>query len=121
MKAKLAFLVAAVVASAALTLTGVAMAAPAETTVTIKGPQGDFHGKVKSAKTSCVEERKVSVFKKKASGDKKIGSDTTGSDGAWSAGNTGFKNGRFYARAAKTNGCKAGTSKTIRLVDGEVQ
>ena len=49
-------------------------------------------------------------------------SDRVGDHGEWSVGNTGEKNGRFYARAARLGDlCKAGSSKTIRLVDGVPQ
>jgi hypothetical protein len=32
----------------------------------------------------------------------------------WSTGNTGSHSGFYYARAAKTDGCKADNSKTIK-------
>ena len=121
LKHSFSFPVIAIVASAALLFPSVASAAATPTTVTIKGPQGDFHGKVKSEKTRCVKDRKVKVFKVKASGDIKIASDTSDNDGSWSVGTTGYKNGRFYAKAQKTDNCKRGISKVIKLVDGEVQ
>ena len=43
--------------------TGPAMAgAEARTTVTIKGPNGDFHGKIKSPDDGCVGDRVVRLF-----------------------------------------------------------
>jgi hypothetical protein len=113
-------LVALAVSATGLTgLAGVASAADA-TQVTIKNPnsQGDFFGKVKSANPDCVDGRKVTVFKQLGAtqnprGDQKIASDTAGTSGEWSVGNTGYKSGKFYAKAAKTAECKAATSKTI--------
>lgn len=49
--------------------------------------------------------------------DQKIGTDIAepnGPDAMWSIGNSGFKTGKFYAKAAKVPGyCKAATSATI--------
>jgi hypothetical protein len=118
---KLAFPVAAVFASAALLFPSVASAALTPTDVTIRGPQGDFYGKVKSERPRCVRDRKVKVYKAKSSGDLKIATDMSNDDGEWSVGTTGYKNGRFYAKATRTDDCKAGLSKIIKLIDGEVQ
>lgn len=32
----------------------------------------------------------------------------------WSTGNTGSHSGKYYARAGKVSGCKAGTSETVK-------
>lgn len=93
------------------------------TKVTIKGPGGDFYGKVISSSKTCMANRKVTVWKQKGSVqnrsvDKKIASDTSelrGLYGEWSVGNTGYKHGKFYARAAKSPGCQAAASKTIKI------
>jgi hypothetical protein len=114
-------LVAAVVLGA-LVMASLAFAG-ADTGVTIKGPDGDFHGKVLSERASCQVGRKVVVYKQKGkkqdpSADKKIGSDTSekhGNHGDWSIGNSGFKKGKFYAVARKSSGCNAGASETIKL------
>src|SRR5690242_4954830 len=83
----------------ALALAGTAMArAAADTGVTIKGDNGDFHGKVLSERGACEVGRKVVVYKQKGSKqdpstDKKIASDISerhGDHGDWSVGNTGF-------------------------------
>jgi hypothetical protein len=121
-KAKLLVLIAA---CAAVALTAVAYAAtPATTTVTIKGPNGDFHGTVDSPKLNrCAKGRTIRVYKQKGSAqdpknDTQIGSDTAelqGDHGVWSTGNSGFKSGRFYARARKKEGCRAASSKTITI------
>jgi hypothetical protein len=115
-------LVAAVVCTA-LAFAGTAMARGADTGVTIHGPEGDFHGKVLSERAKCQEGRKVVVYKQKGrtqkpSVDQKIASDISersGSVGVWSVGNTGFKKGKFYAKAAHSRGCNVGFSKTIKL------
>jgi hypothetical protein len=112
---------------AALTIGALVMAgsafAGANTGVTIKGPDGDFHGKVLSERSKCEVGRKVIVYKQKGSSqdpsaDQKIGSDISekhGDHGDWSIGNSGFKKGKFYAKAKRSTGCAAGFSKTIKL------
>jgi hypothetical protein len=113
-------------ALAAVVISAAAYAAttPATTTLTIKGPNGDFHGRIDSPKLQkCVDGRLVNVFKQKGSEqrpktDQRIGADTAevkGDHGVWSIGNSGFKKGRFYARAPKTSRCKTGKSKTITI------
>jgi hypothetical protein len=111
---------------AALGLGAAAYAATtrAPTTLTIKGPNGDFHGRIDSPKLQkCVEGRLVNVFKQKGSEqrpktDQRIGADTaevTGDHGVWSIGNSGFRKGRFYARAPRTSRCKTGKTGTITI------
>jgi hypothetical protein len=117
MKAKLTLPLVAIIALGTLGFGGSATAGGG-TTVTIKGPQGDFHGKV-ITREPCRAERTVKVFKVREGDDRKIGSDTTGSDGKWSIGNSGFKNGRFYAKVKRTEECEGAKSETIRLIDGE--
>jgi hypothetical protein len=120
---KLSAGLAAVAIFAALALAGTAFARGANTGVTIHGPEGDFHGKVLSERAKCQEGRKVTVFKQKGSKqkpavDKKIASDISersGNVGVWDVGNTGFKQGKFYAKAAHSRGCEVGFSKTIKL------
>lgn len=86
------------------------------TTVTIKGPNGDFSGKVKSGNPECKSNRTVKVFKKrKRKKDKKIGTDTSDSNGLWSTGNSGFKKGKFYAKAPASGPCEKGKSTTIKI------
>ena len=114
-------------AISATALTGVATAAGgAETKVTIKEQSGDFSGKVKSSKLGkCADGRKIWLYKQNGSeqdpkNDEKYASDTASVNGGndyaeWNTGNTGAMNGKFYARAAKINGCKADTSKTVKV------
>jgi hypothetical protein len=121
---KLSAALLAVVITGALVMASIAGArAAADTGVTIKGDNGDFHGKVLSERSRCQVDRKVVVYKQKGrhqkpSTDKKIGSDISeahGDHGDWSVGNTGYKKGKFYAKAKKSPGCATGYSKTIRL------
>lgn len=113
-------LVAAVVCGA-LAFAGIAMARGANTGVTIRGQEGDYHGKVLSERSKCEVGRNVIVYKQlgrkqQPSTDKVIGHDTSersGDVGVWDAGNTGFKHGKFYAKAKRSTGCAAGRSKTI--------
>ena len=121
---KLSAGIVAVLITGVLVMASVAGArAVADTGVTIKGPDGDFHGKVLSEKSRCVGDRKVIVYKQKGksqdpSVDKKIGSDISekdGDHGVWDIGNSGFKKGKFYAKAKRSTGCAAGYSKTIKL------
>jgi hypothetical protein len=119
-------LLATVAACAAVAISAAAYAAStaAPTFLTIKGPNGDFHGKVDSPKLHrCVDGRLVNVFKQKGSEqqpktDQQIGADTAeiqDDHGVWSIGNSGFKKGRFYARAPRKPGCRTGKSKTITI------
>ncbi len=103
--------------------TGLAGArAPAKTTVTIKPESGGFYGYVYSPKPlKCANNRVVKLYKQKGnkqrpSTDTRIGSDTAQANGdryMWSTGNTGFRPGKFYARAGKVDGCQADSSKSI--------
>lgn len=114
MKSKLALLTALF---AAVAFAGTASAGSAPR-VTIKGPNGDFHGRV-IVREPCRAQRTVKVFKVRQGPDRNIGMDTTGDDGRWSIGNSGFRNGRFYAKARPMGECVGARSETIRLVDGE--
>jgi hypothetical protein len=95
----------------------------ADSKVTIHGDNGDFQGRVLSDAQRCLGGRKVVVYKQKhdaqdPANDSKIGSDTTErhqDHGDWSIGNSGFRNGKFYAKVTRTDGCKGDFSKTITL------
>jgi hypothetical protein len=115
----------AALATAAIAVTAFAGAADASTssTVSILGTNGDYYGYVHSSdSTNCESNRKVVVYKQLGSvqspkTDQKIGTDIAepnGPDAMWSIGNSGFKTGKFYAKAAKVPGfCKVATSATI--------
>jgi hypothetical protein len=128
MKRGMLLLMVGVVAASSLAFAGLAMAGTeAKTTVTIKGPNGDFHGKIKSDDDGCLADRVVKLFMSKTA-DGTFGatgnSDTSelqGTVGVWSMGNTGLRDGFFYAKAKKSPDCKGGKSKVIHLVDGVPQ
>lgn len=107
----------------AIAMTGVAEGA-AKDKLTIKGPNGDFQGTIKAKKQKCLKNRTVHVFMKTDEGDQEIGSDTSerhGNVGEWSIGNSGYKNGKFYATADAKGSCKALTSKTITVVTPDAE
>ncbi len=128
MKTRLAFLLVAVVAASSLMFTGLATAGTAaRTIVTIKGPNGDFHGKVKSPDPGCRGERLVRLFMSDSADgpfQRTGNSDTSeqqGRVGVWSMGNTGLRDGFFFAKAKATPDCMRGRSRVIELVDGVPQ
>jgi hypothetical protein len=108
-----------------LVLAGVASAGdpPFPTEVTIREQNGDFHGKVKSPQggQECIEDRKLTVFKKQDGPDRKINSDTTDTAGNWDTGNTHVGKGKYYAKAKAvllmTNEvfCEKGKSETVTV------
>jgi hypothetical protein len=111
--------------TSALFVGGVATAGTlADSTVTIKAQNGDFSGTVSSPRPNrCAQDRKVVVFKQvganqNPSQDDRVASDTASLQGdryEWSTGNTGVF-GKVYARVARTEFCKADTSRTVRSV-----
>lgn len=106
--------------TAAIGMTGAAEAAP-KAKLTIKGQNGDFHGTIKAKKRKCMNEREVRVFMVTDRGPQQIGSDTSELDsektrGLWSTGNSGYKNGEFFAKAAAKGSCRPLRSKTITVV-----
>ena len=116
----------ALAACSCLALTGAAEAGgAAKTKVTIQVQNGyEFSGTVKSPKPRrCADNRKVTLYKQlgaqpRPSLDAVIANDTSelrGRRGEWSTGNTGGGAGKFYARAAKKPGCKAGTSRVVQV------
>jgi hypothetical protein len=109
-----------IIATTAIAITALASTAQAASPseVTIKGTNGDYHGKVKSADPDCLANRTVVVYMTESTTpspqtDQKIGSDTTESDGSWSIGNSGYKHGHFYAKVKKSTDCGADTSPVI--------
>ena len=74
--------------------------------LTIRGTNGDYHGRLESKTRFCEENRTVVVYKVAGSTpapsqDRRIGSDTTDNRGEWEIGNSGYAHGRFYARARR--------------------
>ena len=92
----------------------------AATKVTIKYNGDGFEGKVKSSKAKCVKNRTVKVYRQRGNEqdprtDEKLFKDTTDNEGHWDTGNSGQAHGKFYAFAKKTDRCKKGLSKTIKI------
>jgi hypothetical protein len=121
---KLSLTLIAVALCAAIAMTSIAAAGGAAATrVTIRGDNGDFHGKVFSDRLKCLGNRKVKVYKltgnnPKPATDLLIASDFSerdGDHGDWSVGNTGRKNGKFYAHVNRKPDCRADNSKVISL------
>jgi hypothetical protein len=120
---KTGFAVALATAAVAMTAFTGAAGASSSDKVSIKGDNGDYYGYVKSSDPdNCANNRKVTVFKQLGTtqdthSDQKIGTDIAQINGTkymWAIGNSGFKTGSFYAKAAKVPGyCSAITSKTI--------
>lgn len=126
MRKKLALVVTAAMVVTALTA-GIAVAGRSRTTVTIKGPNGDFNGKIKSVNPDCLGDRTVRLFMASSANgpfERTGNSDTSsvqGEVGVWSMGNTGLRDGFFQARAKKTDECRGGRSRVLELVDGVPQ
>ena len=112
MKRLFAGMAAVAMMAAALGMASIAIAGT-NTTVTIN-PNGDPHGKVKSSNASCVEDRKVKVYRVKPGKDDKIGDDLADSDGEWSIGNPGG-GGRIYAKVGKTPDCDGDKSRIVNF------
>jgi hypothetical protein len=113
------------VMTGALALTGVAEASTHDK-LTIKGPNGDFQGTIKAKKTRCMKNRTVHVFMVTDQGPQEIGSDTSELNGdhtrgQWSIGNSGYKNGKFYATADAKGSCSPLKSKTITVVTPDAE
>ena len=128
MRTRLAVLSVALVAAVSLGSTGLARAGTAaKTIVTIKGPNGDFQGKIKSQDPGCLGDRIVRLFMSDSADgpfERTGNSDTSqqqGGVGEWSLGNTGLRDGFFYAKAKATPACKGGKSRVLELVNGVPQ
>jgi hypothetical protein len=123
LKRKLLAIIATIGVVGAVLATGVSSAGTtrAETTVTIRSQNGDLSGFVRSPRPGrCANHRKVVVFHQVGSeqdppNDDRLGSDIASRNGdryAWNTGNSGAE-GKVYARVARTDFCKADTSRTI--------
>ena len=110
------------IVSGVLALSGVANAGGGTPTkVTVEGT-GNVYGYVDSAKKSCMDDRKVTVYKVKGQkgggDDKKVASDNASKNGqyyTWDVGNPGIQ-GKFYARAGAIPGCAADSSPVVEAV-----
>ena len=109
----------------AIAMTGVAEAGGKDK-LTIKGPNGDFQGTIKAKKKKCMKERTVHVYMLTDEGPQEIGSDNSELNsektrGLWSIGNSGYKNGKFFARADGKGQCAPLKSKTITVVTPDAE
>jgi hypothetical protein len=115
-------LIVAMAVCGAVAMTGIAGAGggAAETKVTFRPDNGDFHGSVISPRLNrCADNRTVKVYRQRGrrqnpGQEDVVAKDTSelqGDRGVWSTGNTGL-DGKFYARAGRTPGCKADASRT---------
>jgi hypothetical protein len=114
-------LIVAVAICGAVAMTGIAGAGgAAETKVTFRPDNGDFHGRVLSPKLyKCANNRTVKVYRQRGrrqnpGREDVVAKDTSelqGDHGVWSTGNTGL-DGKFYARAGRKPGCKPDASRT---------
>jgi hypothetical protein len=93
----------------------------ARTTVTIRAESDGFFGFVKSPKARCANNRKVILFRQlgrtqSPRTDARYMVETAEKQGnrfRWDTGNSGNVSGRYYARAPKRPGCRAGSSMTV--------
>jgi hypothetical protein len=116
----------ALTACAVLAVPGIASAKPAKTAVTIKYNGDGFEGTVHSKKPGrCANNREIVVYKQSGgsqspSNDQSLFSDISGKQGnryTWNTGTSGQADpGKYYARAARITGCRAGSSATLKIV-----
>jgi hypothetical protein len=117
----------AAVACSVLAITGVALAGaakPAPTKVTIVPPNGKtatLHGKVYSTNKACwirtIDVHQIQGPAQHPSKDKIVATTTSKAghgNGFWKLSSDPHP-GRYYARATKAPGCKAGSSKLIHF------
>ena len=113
---------AALIAAGTLVLSSAGVAAAQSTTfktsLTINFNKGSdsFSGSVKSPKSACIRQRKVSVYRKRSGSDQKIGADSSSSSGRWRVkvgGNA--RRGDYYAKTKRAM-LSSGTCQAARSV-----
>jgi hypothetical protein len=109
------FALLALVLAATLLLATPAAAAPTKVIVSLRTPA--FHGKLKSSRSSCVTDRRVKLFRRKAGPDKLLGSDVTDRNAKWSIpiGKRLRSGASYYAKAPAKGSCKAGKSNVLTI------
>ena len=108
----------ALVAIATLLAPGLAVAGAgslATSKVTINEQNGDFSGKVSSPDNDCVDGRVVKLMRVRSGKDEYMAQDTAGSNGEWNTGNTGYNNGRYYAKVRRIPGCDPDKSPIVQV------
>ncbi|HVO55499.1 MAG TPA: hypothetical protein VMT37_13890 [Solirubrobacterales bacterium] len=104
-------------AAALLPATAAIGAKPHATRVIVSLKLPAFHGKLTSADDGCLGGRRVALFRKKGSRPaKKLGSDTSSANGAWSV-PIGKKipAGNYFATVAAKGECLGGKSKALNV------
>ena len=83
--------------------------------VTISKKAPAFHGRVKSDKQPCVEQRKVELFKaRRHRPDKLLGKDHTNHQGRWEVDVNPLRPGGYYAKVTRRSEGTAGTIHICR-------
>jgi hypothetical protein len=115
MLARLSVLLVVVLAAAFLPTVSIASASySTKVIVSLKTPA--FHGKVKSAKSSCAANRKVKLFRKKAGPDKLLGTDTSNANAKWSIPlGKRLTSGSYYAKAPAKGQCRSAKSSVLSI------
>jgi hypothetical protein len=110
------FLVSALAAAALVALpAATAAGAGGSTKVVVSLKLPAFHGTLKSSRQGCLGSRKMTLYRKKAGPDKKLGTDKSEDNGGWSIviGRKHVASGSYYVTAAARGACKSGKSKVI--------
>jgi len=95
---------------------GPAAAASYGTTVVVSLKTPAFHGKLKSSRSSCVGDRTVKLFRKKAGPDRLLGTDRSNSKGKWSVPIGKLQSGAsYYAKATAKGSCRAAKSRVLSI------
>lgn len=104
--------------AAAATLLGPAVAAadrPASR-ISISSRVPAFHGRVSSPRSSCVEDRKVQLFRKvPGSGRNVLGVDVTSSGGRWKVAVDDVDSGVYFARVKGSRLCRGARSENAAI------
>ena len=113
---------AALIAAGTLVLSSAGVAAAQSTTfktsLTINFNKGSdsFSGSVKSPKSACMRQRKVSVYRKRSGSDQKIGADSSSASGRWRVKVGGrARRGDYYAKTKRAM-LSSGTCQAARSV-----
>ena len=114
---------AALIAAGTLVLSSAGVAAAQSTsfktslTINFSNSGSDsFSGRVKSPKSACIRQRKVSVYRKRSGSDQKIGADSSSASGRWRVkvgGNA--RRGDYYAKTKRAT-LSSGTCQAARSV-----
>lgn len=105
---------AAVVATTALFAPDAAVAARADTEVSISSKVPAFHGRVSSGDRSCREDRAVQLYRRVAgSGKKRIGRTTSNGAGRWEIAADELSSGAYFAKVKGSTECRSAKSESV--------